>query len=439
MSAARLPQLNLRSPLLVDAGLALVVTLAGLGSVAVDQGAGAPLWPWVLVGAQGLPLVVRRRFPFVVLLVIGTARVAYDVAGYQSAPLPLGPLVALYTVALLAGPTVRTLVPALTLVGLTVGISTNKASRRAFEFLLNLALLSGAWLLGELSRQRRLRADLLIERAERAEANRDALARVAVAEERTRLARELHDVVAHHVSLIAVQAEAAHALLPDRPEEALETVDTIGAHARQTMTELHQLLGVLREEQCSPPMAPQAGLDAISALAASFADAGLTVDVTIEGDRRQVPVALELSAFRIVQEALTNTVRHAQTGRAWVALRWLADELTPSRSKTTAPVHSRREVQLEAMVSSACASAPRSSEEHWTQWQVRAADSWSRPTSLSVLSAGRPRDDPGGDRRRSGPRPSRAPHHPQRPGRHRCGRRSRGRDASGRTGPTACR
>ncbi|HLY81574.1 MAG TPA: hypothetical protein VKQ71_01245, partial [Acidimicrobiales bacterium] len=111
------------SPVTVDVGLALAVTLAGLGSVAVDQGAGAPIGAWVLVGAQGLPLVARRRFPFVVLLVVGAARVAYDVAGYGSAPLPLGPLVALYSVSLLSGRRVRLVVPALTLVALTVGIS----------------------------------------------------------------------------------------------------------------------------------------------------------------------------------------------------------------------------------------------------------------------------------------------------------------------------
>jgi signal transduction histidine kinase len=328
MSVATARQPRWRSPLMLDGALALIVTLAGLGSVAVDQGARAPILGWLLVGAQGLPLVVRRRFPFAVLVVVGTARVAYDVAGYPSAPLPLGPLVALYTVSLLAGRRVRLLVPAVTLAALAVGISTNPPSRRAYEFLLNLALLGGAWLLGELARQRQLGADLLVERAERAEENREALARVAVAEERAGLARELHDVVAHHVSLIAVQAEAAQALLRDRPDEALETVETIGVHARQTMRELHQLLGVLREEGGQASLTPPAGLDGIAALAASFADAGLTVDVTVEGDRRPLPVVVELSAFRIVQEALTNTLRHAHTPRAWVAVRWQDDNLT---------------------------------------------------------------------------------------------------------------
>jgi signal transduction histidine kinase len=166
-------------------------------------------------------------------------------------------------------------------------------------------------------RERRLRL---------AERERDVAAREAVVEERARIARELHDAIAHNVSMMVVQAGAERQVLdPDHgsTREVLETIERIG---RGALTEMRRLVGMLRSDSADP-LSPQPGLDDLSTLVAQVREAGLPVDLRVEGERRDLPVGIELSAYRIVQEALTNALKHAGDARATVHVRYGAESL----------------------------------------------------------------------------------------------------------------
>ena len=166
-------------------------------------------------------------------------------------------------------------------------------------------------------------------RAERAEAELNAAAARAAgaaAAERARIARELHDVVAHHVSLMAVQAEATGALLPDHPQAAAKSADLIAATARQAMTELRRLLGVLRfnpsDRSERPGLTPAASLTRLDEVLDAVRGAGLPVVYQVCGEPADLPPGVDLTAYRIVQEALTNALRHAPGSRASVDVRY---------------------------------------------------------------------------------------------------------------------
>jgi signal transduction histidine kinase len=157
-------------------------------------------------------------------------------------------------------------------------------------------------------------------RAERAESERDDDVARAAAAERTRIARELHDVVAHHVSLMAVQAEAASSLLPGRPAEAAQSVEVIAATARQALTELRRLLGVLRGPSDQLETAPTASLADLGSVLDQVRGTGLAVELRVQGTPGALAPGIDLTAYRIIQEALTNALRHANAARAAVTL-----------------------------------------------------------------------------------------------------------------------
>jgi signal transduction histidine kinase len=182
------------------------------------------------------------------------------------------------------------------------------------------AIFGGTWLAGRAMQRRRGRErDLIVEREEQA--------RVAVLEERTRIARELHDVVAHAISVIVLQARGArHALDADR-DEARDAVDAIEETASQALREMRRLLGVLRAEGDEVALAPQPSLAHLDVLVTHVRDAGLPVDVRVEGSPRELAPAVDLSAYRIVQEALTNALKHAGPARARVVVRYGEDSV----------------------------------------------------------------------------------------------------------------
>jgi signal transduction histidine kinase len=163
-------------------------------------------------------------------------------------------------------------------------------------------------------------------RVQLAERERDVVAREAVVEERARIARELHDAIAHNVSMMVVQAGAERRVLePDNAptREVLETIEKIG---RGALTEMRRLVGMLRSD-AADPLTPQPGLDDLGRLVAQVREAGLPVELSIEGERRDLPVGIELSAYRIVQEALTNALKHAGDAHATVQVRYGAESL----------------------------------------------------------------------------------------------------------------
>jgi signal transduction histidine kinase len=176
------------------------------------------------------------------------------------------------------------------------------------------------WTLGSMMRGlRRLRAELEERNAE-LEAERQARARRSILDERVRIARELHDVVAHHVSLMTVQAAAARRLVGRRPDEAIASLGAVEEAGRAAITELQQLVGVLRRRDEGPVLAPQPGLSQLPALVTHMEQAGLPVKLRMVDVNGAVPGGVALSAYRIVQEALTNTLKHAGATRAEVTI-----------------------------------------------------------------------------------------------------------------------
>jgi signal transduction histidine kinase len=153
----------------------------------------------------------------------------------------------------------------------------------------------------------------------------EAEARAALAEERARIARELHDVVTHHVNLVVLQAMAASGLLDRDPERVREPLQVIERSGREALTEMRRLLGVLRDEDAERPMAPQPGVEDVDTLVGTARTAGLAVGLAISGVPRRLPDGLALTVYRIVQESLTNAARHAAGSRVGVSLRYEPD------------------------------------------------------------------------------------------------------------------
>jgi signal transduction histidine kinase len=163
-------------------------------------------------------------------------------------------------------------------------------------------------------------------RASMAERERDIAAREAVVEERARIARELHDAIAHNVSMMVVQAGAERRVLADEQSSTREVLETVEQIGRGALTEMRRLVGMLRSDE-DDPLAPQPGLGDLAMLVTQVREAGLPVELEVEGEPRELPVGLELSAYRIVQEALTNALKHAGEARATVRVRYGAESL----------------------------------------------------------------------------------------------------------------
>jgi len=319
-----------RQERLQDLGLGLALAAVNVVSLLQYRAHLHPLWlALVLVAAQGIPLGWRRSAPVGVGLVIGAARVAYDRIGFAYAPFPLGPAIAFYTIIDRRCAAWRWIA----VVVVAAGIAVSEAApghNVPYDAVYQALIFLTAWAAGVLSRTKRARLLAAESRAERAEAELDRQTSRAAVAERTRIARELHDVVAHHVSLMAVQAEAATSLLPGRPAEAQSSVEIIGSTARQALTELRRLLGVLRGPSEQLETAPSASLQELGDVLDQVRGTGLPVDFTVVGTPYPLAPGVDLTAYRIVQEALTNTVRHARAERAAVTLSYEPGHVTVS-------------------------------------------------------------------------------------------------------------
>ncbi|HSH83181.1 MAG TPA: histidine kinase, partial [Herpetosiphonaceae bacterium] len=187
--------------------------------------------------------------------------------------------------------------------------------------------LGAAWLMGWTLRKRRVQAVWLEDRAARLELERETRARAAVAEERARIARELHDVVAHSVSVMVVQAQAAQRLVDGEPADLRQVLGSIETTGRQALVEMRRLLGVLRRTGADLSLAPQPGLDDLDELIGQVRAAGSPVVLRVEGEPEPLPPGVDLSAYRIVQEALTNALKHAGPAHAGVTIRYRPSEV----------------------------------------------------------------------------------------------------------------
>jgi signal transduction histidine kinase len=263
-----------------------------------------------LLVLQALPLIWRRSWPIGVFSIVGVARSWFDLLGYGFAPLPLGPAIAYYTVMARCSTGMRWALSAVLLAGIVESQSL-PGHNEPYDFFIAALIFVVAGIAGLFSRARTALLSEVEGRAQRAEAARDQDAALAAARERARIARELHDVVAHHVSLMAVQAEAASSLLPGQPVAAGRSVEIIGETARQALVELRRLLGVLRGPGEQPQAAPSPTLSDLDVLLTQVRGAGLQVDLATEGSPGALAPGVGLTAYRIVQEALTNALRHS--------------------------------------------------------------------------------------------------------------------------------
>jgi signal transduction histidine kinase len=274
---------------------------------------------------QVVPLLWRRRYPSLVLLLVAAAFGARVLLGFNAGIAGLGLLVAMYSVAAYDVGVRRLfflVVAGLGFIGgfVAFGVTGNP---RSFAITVPSVFFVAAWLFGDYLRTRRAYVAQLEERAARLERERDQDRRLAADEERTRIARELHDVVAHDVSVIAIQAGAARAVQATRPEAAAQALGLIETTARETLIELNRLLGVLRGSTgAAADRRPQPGIDQLAGLVEGLRAAGLEVDARVEGDARSLPPAVDLSAYRIVQEATTNVLKHAHARRVDIRVRY---------------------------------------------------------------------------------------------------------------------
>ena len=315
-----LPRLRL-DPIAVDRGLAVVLTAAAQLEIWIGSAAAGQQLPTALIVAPiTIAVAARRRWPTTIGLSAGVLSAL--LSGVWGPPQVISYAIAyfceLYALSVWT-PLPRfawgTALIVVADIATTAGPGGNLHGTVPFTVVTLVVMLLLRRIVGD--RERRLRL---------AERERDLATREAIVEERARIARELHDVIAHHVSMIVMQAGAERRVLNGADGATVGVLATIEEIGRGAMVEMRRLLGMLRDGHAEP-LTPQPGLDDLPLLIQQLCDAGLPVELRVEGEGRVLPVGLELSAYRIVQEALTNALRHAGDARASVRVRYRADSL----------------------------------------------------------------------------------------------------------------
>jgi signal transduction histidine kinase len=287
-----------------------------VGPARLDAGA------FVLLALGPLALVLRRRYPRPVLAFTFLVAMVYVVRNYPEGPNYASLIVAFMT-AVIAGR--RLAAGTAVLAGWAMYLWLPAALGHTGLPTVLAALSIAAWLLVLFAAAEAIRARR--QRAVQARQAREQEARRKADEERLRIARELHDVLAHNISLINVQSGVALHLIDEQPEQARSALAAINQASADALREVRSVLGVLRGKREQPPLAPTVGLDQLDELVSRAAAAGVEVDLRVSGDRRPLPASVDLAAFRIVQESLTNVVRHAGAGAATVELAYADGEL----------------------------------------------------------------------------------------------------------------
>jgi len=317
--------------LLADVLLVLVLGLVQvLGCWASERIGHSPdwrpldAWAYLLLAAGPAVLVLRRRWPLGVLAVTLACGLVYAARTYPEGPSQLAVYPALWTVALTLPRRTAWLAATVTAVAVAAAeLFLYGDTMFDGEPLYAAVTVFAAMWWGEAVRARRAYVAELRDRAERAERTRDEEARRRVDEERMRIARELHDVVSHTIGVISVQAGVAAHLLHRRPDKAADSLAAIRQASDEALGELHAMLGVLREADGDggrAPLTPAPGLAELDVLVAQAAGAGVEVTVSLGAEPRRLPSAVDLACYRVVQESLTNVVRHAGASRAEVTV-----------------------------------------------------------------------------------------------------------------------
>jgi len=346
----RTQALDRRYPLTADTLLAVALAAAALVSLAATYDELPATGPTFSHGftlavvasmlALTLPLALRRRYPFSVAVVVVVAfLIARIVVHVPEANVSLlAGWLMIYSVAVHGQRRFRTPVLGLCYSAIVADLvreyffasfsnGYGPLLARFVNLFYNMLVLALPWLLGAAIWSLRDRQQKLADQASELQAEREENARQAVFAERVRIARELHDVVAHHVSVIGVQAAGARRVMDRQPARAAEALSSIENSSRRAVTELHRLLGFLRRAGETDDLSPQPGLAQLGDLIAEAGQGELVVDLTIKGEARPLSPTLEVSAYRVIQEALTNTRKHSRATAASVRLRYGIAEL----------------------------------------------------------------------------------------------------------------
>jgi len=318
----------------VDALIALAALEVALEVALRHDSAQAPRTAvWFAAPAAAaivLALVGRRRFPFAAPVFVWLLAAAFSFVDGRLVVFAYGALVAGMAASFLLGnlrDATQARIGLAVVLGGAACVTYNNPAHTAGDLVFTPVLFAIAWLAGFALRERAAQAEAAEERAAQAEREREAAARVAVAEERARIARELHDIVAHAVSVMVLQVGAVRHKLPDALAEDREALTDVEQAGRAALAEMRRLLGAMRRAGDEAELAPQPGLDGLDALVEKVGRAGLPVRLHVDGEPFPLPRATDLSGYRIVQEGLTNALKHAGAAHADVTLRYGSDEL----------------------------------------------------------------------------------------------------------------
>jgi signal transduction histidine kinase len=311
--AGRLRSAARAHPTIVDAGLAAVVAVLTTPWLLhhTQTGAGG----WVLQAALILPLIWRRRWPVGVFVTLSAVAFAQWLIS-DRLPADLSLLVALATVALHRSRRTALGAGIVLEVGVIMAVTRWSLAGSWIRSLVFLSTMVGAaLLLGANLRSRRANLAALVERAQRLEYERDQQARLSAAAERTRIAREMHDVLAHSLAVMISLADGAAAKLTSEPQRAADAIARVAELGRQSLRDTRSLVGVLRPDHAPDPMAPQPDIGRLDELLQGVRGTGLDARIAVSGDTFEVPPGAGLTVYRIVQEALTNSLKHAPGAR----------------------------------------------------------------------------------------------------------------------------
>jgi signal transduction histidine kinase len=315
------------NPHAVDFVLALTFTVAALWTVAERVGDENEFRDDDFLGIallllQTVSIAARSVFPLGALIVSVAAISLHISIGYQGVPAgTFSALIIVYSAASLTDTRQGILAALITFAGVTIYYATDRSDPGPVQAIVTYSTYAAGWGLGMYSRGRREYTNLVEEQASLLERERELQAREAVADERARIARELHDIVGHALNLIVIQSGGAQRVLQSKPELARDSLVSIESAGRQALTDMERMLGILRATgEVDDGLSPQPGLGQVQQLAADVTQAGLPVDVVVEGTSRPLPPSVDLSAYRIIQEALTNALKHAGPARARVTI-----------------------------------------------------------------------------------------------------------------------
>ena len=309
--------------IVVGMGVSIASAVTGQGRKTGPEG---PIWLDVILALLfTVPLLFRRRFPFGAPVAVGAGVLIASFADNSLVPFDftafLAGAAAAFVVAQL--PDRRQAVAGLAMVvGVDAIVVRNDPRGQLGQFIFVSLIFTVVWVVGFALGRKFAEADEARERAARAELEREQRARAAVAEERARIARELHDVVGHSVSVMTVQASGVRRLLRPEQEREREALLVVERTGREALAEMRRMVGVLRRPEEAPALAPQPSLEHLDRLVEQAREAGLPVDLRVEGEALELPAGVDLTAYRLVQEGLTNAIKHANATRAEVVVNY---------------------------------------------------------------------------------------------------------------------